>query len=201
MKFLKNKKLKLDDFVKKPNESLWLLAIPLMFGMMIQTIYSLVDMIFIGMVGSNSLKALAFNLPVLFFGMGLVFGLGSGVTTVIAQYIGAQDLEKANNSAQQSIYMGLIIGFFLTFLGLIFGKEILRFLGTPLDVLPLAWNYFKIIVSAYVFIVMSIFFRSIFSGEGDMKTPMIVGGFGTVLNIILDPIFIFSFKMGVQGAA
>ena len=96
MKFLKNKKLKLDDFVKKPNESLWLLAIPLMFGMMIQTIYSLVDMIFIGMVGSNSLKALAFNLPVLFFGMGLVFGLGSGVTTVIAQYIGAQDLEKAN---------------------------------------------------------------------------------------------------------
>ena len=88
MKFLKNKKLKLDDFVKKPNESLWLLAIPLMFGMMIQTIYSLVDMIFIGMVGSNSLKALAFNLPVLFFGMGLVFGLGSGVTTVIAIYIG-----------------------------------------------------------------------------------------------------------------
>lgn len=201
MKFLKNKKLKLDDFVKKPNESLWLLAIPLMFGMMIQTIYSLVDMIFIGMVGSNSLKALAFNLPVLFFGMGLVFGLGSGVTTVIAQYIGANDLERANNSAQQSIYMGLIIGFFLTFLGLIFGKEILRFLGTPLDVLPLAWNYFKIIVSAYVFIVMSIFFRSIFSGEGDMKTPMIVGGFGTVLNIILDPIFIFSFKMGVEGAA
>ena len=158
-------------------------------------------MIFIGMVGSNSLKALAFNLPVLFFGMGLVFGLGSGVTTVIAQYIGANDLEKANNSAQQSIYMGLIIGFFLTFLGLIFGKEILRFLGTPLDVLPLAWNYFKIIVSAYVFIVMSIFFRSIFSGEGDMKTPMIVGGFGTVLNIILDPIFIFLFKMGVEGAA
>ena len=117
MKFLKNKKLKLDDFVKKPNESLWLLAIPLMFGMMIQTIYSLVDMIFIGMVGSNSLKALAFNLPVLFFGMGLVFGLGSGVTTVIAQYIGANDLEKADNSAQQAIYMGLLSGVFVTGVG------------------------------------------------------------------------------------
>ena len=100
-----------------------------MFGMMIQTIYSLVDMIFIGMVGSNSLKALAFNLPVLFFGMGLVFGLGSGVTTVIAQYIGANDLEKANNSAQQSIYMGLIIGFFLTFLGLILEKKFYGFWG------------------------------------------------------------------------
>ncbi len=201
MKFFKNKKPKLDDFIKKPNESLWFLALPLMFGMMVQTIYSLVDMIFIGMVGSSSLTALAFNLPILFFGMGLVFGLGSGVTTVIAQYIGANDIEKANNSAQQSIYMGLIIGFFLTAFGLIFGKKILQFLGTPLDILPLAWNYFKIIVSAYVFIVMSIFFRSIFSGEGDMKTPMIVGGFGTILNIILDPIFIFSFNMGIEGAA
>ena len=201
MKSSKNKNSKLDDFINNPNKSLWALAIPMMFGMMVQTIYSLVDMIFVGMVGSNSLTALAFNLPILFFGMGLVFGLGSGVTAVIAQYIGSNDLEKANNSAQQSIYMGLIIGFILTFVGLVFGKEILKFLGTPLNILPLAWNYFKIIVSAYVFIVMSIFFRSIFSGEGDMKTPMIVGGFGTILNIILDPIFIFYFNMGVEGAA
>ena len=201
MKSSKNKNSKLNDFIINPNKSLWALAIPMMFGMMVQTIYSLVDMIFVGMVGSNSLTALAFNLPILFFGMGLVFGLGSGVTAVIAQYIGSNDLEKANNSAQQSIYMGLIIGFILTFVGLVFGKEILKFLGTPLNILPLAWNYFKIIVSAYVFIVMSIFFRSIFSGEGDMKTPMIVGGFGTILNIILDPIFIFYFNMGVEGAA
>ena len=201
MKSSKNKNSKLDDFINNPNKSLWNLAIPMMFGMMVQTIYSLVDMIFVGMVGSNSLTALAFNLPILFFGMGLVFGLGSGVTAVIAQYIGSNDLEKANNSAQQSIYMGLIIGFILTFVGLVFGKEILKFLGTPLNILPLAWNYFRIIVSAYVFIVMSIFFRSIFSGEGDMKTPMIVGGFGTILNIILDPIFIFYFNMGVEGAA
>ncbi len=201
MKSSKNKNSKLNDFIINPNKSLWALAIPMMFGMMVQTIYSLVDMIFVGMVGSNSLTALAFNLPILFFGMGLVFGLGSGVTAVIAQYIGSNDLEKANNSAQQSIYMGLIIGFILTFVGLVFGKEILKFLGTPLNILPLAWNYFKIIVSAYVFIVMSIFFRSIFSGEGDMKTPMIVGGIGTILNIILDPIFIFSLKMGVEGAA
>ncbi len=201
MKSSKNKNSKLDDFINNPNKSLWDLAIPMMFGMMVQTIYSLVDMIFVGMVGSNSLTALAFNLPILFFGMGLVFGLGSGVTAVIAQYIGSNDLEKANNSAQQSIYMGLIIGFILTFVGLVFGKEILKFLGTPLNILPLAWNYFRIIVSAYVFIVMSIFFRSIFSGEGDMKTPMIVGGFGTILNIILDPIFIFYFNMGVEGAA
>ena len=201
MKLLKNKKSNLEDFIKNPYKSLWKLALPMMFGMMIQTIYSIVDMIFVGMVGSDSLTALAFNLPVLFFGLGLVFGLGSGVTAVIAQYIGSKEIDKANNTANQSILIGIIIGFILTLIGLSFGKDILRFLGTPLNILPLAWDYFKIIVSAYVFIVMSIFFRSILSGEGDMKTPMIVGGFGTILNIFLDPLFIFYLDMGIQGAA
>ena len=201
MKSQRNKKSNLEDFIKNPNQSLWKLALPMMFGMMIQTIYSIVDMIFVGMVGSESLTALAFNLPVLFFGLGLVFGLGSGVTTVIAQYIGSKEIDKANNTANQSILIGVVIGLLLTLIGLSFGKDILRFLGAPSNILPLAWDYFKIIVSAYVFIVMSIFFRSILSGEGDMKTPMIVGGFGTILNIFLDPLFIFYLNMGIQGAA
>jgi len=201
LKSQRNKKSNLEDFIKNPNQSLWKLALPMMFGMMIQTIYSIVDMIFVGMVGSESLTALAFNLPVLFFGLGLVFGLGSGVTTVIAQYIGSKEIDKANNTANQSILIGVVIGLLLTLIGLSFGKDILRFLGVPSNILPLAWDYFKIIVSAYVFIVMSIFFRSILSGEGDMKTPMIVGGFGTILNIFLDPLFIFYLNMGIQGAA
>ena len=201
MKSQRNKKSNLEDFIKNPNQSLWKLALPMMFGMMIQTIYSIVDMIFVGMVGAESLTALAFNLPVLFFGLGLVFGLGSGVTTVIAQYIGSKEIDKANNTANQSILIGVVIGLLLTLIGLSFGKDILRFLGVPSNILPLAWDYFKIIVSAYVFIVMSIFFRSILSGEGDMKTPMIVGGFGTILNIFLDPLFIFYLNMGIQGAA
>jgi len=201
LKSQRNKKSNLEDFIKNPNQSLWKLALPMMFGMMIQTIYSIVDMIFVGMVGAESLTALAFNLPVLFFGLGLVFGLGSGVTTVIAQYIGSKEIDKANNTANQSILIGVVIGLLLTLIGLSFGKDILRFLGAPSNILPLAWDYFKIIVSAYVFIVMSIFFRSILSGEGDMKTPMIVGGFGTILNIFLDPLFIFYLNMGIQGAA
>ena len=180
---------------------MWTLATPMMIGMMVQTIYTIVDMVFVGRVSGDALTALAFNLPLLFFGLGLVFGLGSGVTAIIAQYIGAKDKRNADNSAEHAVLLGVFLGTILTVVGGVWGRELLALLGTPDNILPLAWDYFRVIAMCYLFLVLSIFFRSILSGEGDMKTPMIIQGGGTVLNIILDPIFIFSFDMGVQGAA
>ncbi len=174
---------------------------PMMIGMTVQTIYTIVDMIFVGRVSGDALIALAFNLPLLFFGLGLVFGLGSGVTAIIAQFIGAKDKQNADNSAEHAVLLGLFLGAVLTVVGVVWGRQLLALLGTPENILPLAWDYFRVIAICYLFLVLSIFFRSILSGEGDMKTPMIIQGGGTILNIILDPIFIFGFDMGVQGAA
>ncbi len=174
---------------------------PMMIGMTVQTIYTIVDMIFVGRVSGDALTALAFNLPLLFFGLGLVFGLGSGVTAIIAQFIGAKDKQNADNSAEHAVLLGLFLGAVLTVVGVVWGRQLLALLGTPENILPLAWDYFRVIAICYLFLVLSIFFRSILSGEGDMKTPMIIQGGGTILNIILDPIFIFGFDMGVQGAA
>ena len=89
----------------------------------------------------------------------------------------------------------------LTSLGLIYGKEILFKMGCTLEVLPDAWEYLKISCYGLSFGVFSGFFRSILAGEGDMKFPMYLFGLGTVLNIILDPIFIFLLDFGVSGAA
>ena len=201
MNVTKDKDSRLDQFIANPRRALWTLAMPMMLGMMVQTIYTIVDMIFVGRVSGDALTALAFNLPLLFFGLGLVFGLGSGVTAVIAQYIGAKDKQNADNSAEHAVILGLFLGLFLTVIGLLKGKTILKLLGTPISILPLAWDYFSVIAGAYIFLVLSIFFRSILSGEGDMKTPMIIQGGGTILNIVLDPIFIFALDMGVKGAA
>ena len=195
------KESRLKEFLNNPKRGLWSLATPIMIGMMVQTIYMMVDMFFVGQVSADAITALAFNLPLLFFGIGLVFGIGSGVTAVIAQYIGAKDKKNADNSAEHAIILGLVLGLLLTFLGISQGKEILTFLGIPRSILPLAWDYFSVIAMAYTFLVLSVFFRSILSGEGDMKTPMIIQGGGTILNIILDPIFIFTFGLGVKGAA
>jgi len=128
-------------------------------------------------------------------------GLGSGVTASIARFIGARDKVNADNSAEHAVIMGLFISIALTIIGLVWGKEILLTIGATPDIIDLSWSYLRIICYGLPFMVFSAFFRSILVGEGDTKFPMAVAALGTVLNIILDPIFIFTLNMGVAGAA
>tara|TARA_Y100001970_G_scaffold113794_1_gene141894 strand:- start:328 stop:1623 length:1296 start_codon:yes stop_codon:yes gene_type:complete len=180
---------------------MWNLAIPIMIGMGIQTLYTIIDMIFIGRLGGDAIAAVAFNMPIFFFIMGLSFGLGNGVTASIARFIGAEDKVNADNSAEHALAFAFIISTVLTLSGLFYGKRILSFMGCTNEILPLAWDYLRISCYGISFGVFSGFFRSILAGEGEMKLPMIVAGLGTVLNTILDPIFIFYLDYGVSGAA
>ena len=192
---------RLQSFLDNPAKSMWTLAIPVIAGMGIQTLYTIVDMIFIGKLGGESIAAVAFNMPIFFFVMGLSFGLGSGVTASIARFIGADDKVNADNAAEHAVAIALIISVILTIIGLIFGETILMYMGCTPAVLPQAWEYLKVSCYGITFGVFSAFFRSILAGEGDMKLPMIVAALGTVFNIILDPIFIFTLNFGVAGAA
>ena len=192
---------RLKTFVANPSKSLWTLAIPIIAGMGIQTLYSIVDMIFIGRLSGSAIAAVAFNFPIFFFVMGITFGLGSGVTASIARFIGSEDKVNADNAAEHSILLGISISIVFTLIGWIYGKNLLLLLGTPTNILNDAFNYFIILVSGIGFMILSVFFRSILSGEGDTKFPMYVMGSGTIMNIILDPILIFGFNMGVSGAA
>ena len=192
---------RLKSFIDNPSKSLWTLAIPIIAGMGIQTLYSIVDMIFIGMLSGEAIAAVAFNFPIFFFVMGISFGLGSGVTASIARFIGSDDKVNADNAAEHAILIAIVISALLTSLGLLYGKQILLKIGCTPEVLPEAWEYLKVSCYGISFGVFSGFFRSILAGEGDMKFPMILAGFGTILNIILDPIFIFTLGFGVAGAA
>ncbi|MFQ6615813.1 MAG: MATE family efflux transporter [Fidelibacterota bacterium] len=192
---------RLDEFMANPRKGLWVLAGPMMLGMMVQTIYSVVDMAFVGRVGADAVTALAFNMPLVFLILGLVFGLGSGVTAVVARFIGARDKKGADNSAEHAVLLGLTLSLVFGAASLVWGKTALSILGTPPHILPLAWDYFRVIAMGYIFMVSSVFFRSILSGEGDTRTPMLIQGSGTLLNIGLDPLFIFVLGMGVKGAA
>jgi len=192
---------RLDEFIAHPRRALWRLALPIMIGMSVQTVYMLADMYFVGQVSSEALAALAFNMPVVFLGIGIVFGLGSGVTSVIARYIGARDKSLADSAAEHSVALGVVISAAFTLIAYWKGREFLVLLGVPDHLMALAWGYFRILAGGYVFLVMSVFFRSILSGEGDVKTPVMIQGGGTLLNIVLDPIFIFQLDMGIEGAA
>ena len=200
---------RLSSFLDNPKKALWTLAIPIMFGMGIHTLYNIVDMLFIGRLGGDAIAGVAFNMPIFFLMLGLTMGLGSGVTASIARFIGQKNKSGADNSAEHAIAMAACISGIFTLLGLYYGKDILAILGAEGDILILGWDYLSMIVLGLPFMVFSGFFRSILAGEGDMKFPMMVAGLGTILNIILDPIFIFNLEdygniglgMGVKGAA
>ena len=209
MELHSDSKSRLKIFLENPSKALWSLAIPIMFGMGVQTLYNLVDMIFIGKLGGQSIAGIAFNMPLFFLVLGLTMGLGTGVTASIARFIGQENKKEADNSAEHAIAMAIVISIFLCLLGLMFGKTILSFFGAEGDILSIAWEYLHVMCIGMPFMIFSGFFRSILAGEGDMKFPMMVAGLGTVLNIVLDPIFIFElenyggigFGLGVAGAA
>ena len=202
-------KPRLKTFLDNPSKALWSLAIPIMLGMGIQTLYNLVDMIFIGTLGGQSITGIAFNMPLFFLVLGLTMGLGTGVTASIARFIGQNNKKEADNSAEHAIFMAVVISLFLSSLGLLFGERILSLFGAEGEILSIGWEYLHVMCVGMPFMIFSGFFRSILAGEGDMKLPMMVAGLGTVLNIILDPIFIFDlenygglgFGLGVAGAA
>ena len=200
---------RLSSFLENPKKALWTLAVPIMFGMGIHTLYNIVDMLFIGRLGGDAIAGVAFNMPIFFLMLGLTMGLGSGVTASIARLIGQKNKSGADNSAEHAIAMAACISGVFTLLGLYYGKDILAIFGAEGNILTLGWDYLSMIVLGLPFMVFSGFFRSILAGEGDMKFPMMVAGLGTLLNIILDPIFIFNLEdygniglgMGVKGAA
>ncbi len=194
------KENRLEDFIKNPEISLWKLSIPMMLGMSVQAIYTLIDTAFIGRwVGWEALAGLGVVFPALFIIMGITFGLGSGATTVIAQSIGQDDKRKADFFAQHTIILGIFLSAIFIIIGFLFGENILSSQGAKEESFNYASDYFFTLIIGTPFMILGIFFRSILSGEGDTILPMKILGFGTILNIILDPLFISYF--GVKGAA
>ena len=195
------KESRLDAFIANPYKSMWKMAMPIIAGMMVQTLFNVVDIMFIGWLGADEVTAVAFVSPLFFIIIGLGVGIGTGTTATIAQYIGQKDKENAEKTASQTILIGFLSTMFLTVLGVIYGEGLLSILGAEGEILSIAYSYLRILTFGLGLVIFSMFFRAILAGEGETKIPMIIGLIGTVLNLILDPILIFTFDYGVRGAA
>ena len=195
------KESRLDAFIANPYKSMWKMAMPIIAGMMVQTLFNVVDIMFIGWLGADEVTAVAFVSPLFFIIIGLGVGIGTGTTATIAQYIGQKDKENAEKTASQTILIGFLSTIFLTVLGVIYGEGLLSILGAEGEILSTAYSYLRILTFGLGLVIFSMFFRAILAGEGETKIPMIIGLIGTVLNLILDPILIFTFDYGVRGAA
>lgn len=195
------KESRLDAFIANPYKSMWKMAMPIIAGMMVQTLFNVVDIMFIGWLGADEVTAVAFVSPLFFIIIGLGVGIGTGTTATIAQYIGQKDKENAEKTASQTILIGFLSTIFLTVLGVIYGEGLLSILGAEGEILSIAYSYLRILTFGLGLVIFSMFFRAILAGEGETKIPMIIGLIGTILNLILDPILIFTFDYGVRGAA
>ena len=168
---------------------------------MVQTMYNLVDTAYIGRLGTSQLAALTFSFPLFFVLVSFNIGMGVGLNSTVARLLGAGNEKEAANTALHGIVCSLLCATILFLIVEIFLNPLLTTLGAENEVHKMAGDYMRII-AAGVFLMFPMYaINSIFTAQGDTITPMKIQFFTLFLNLGLDPLFIFTFKLGIKGAA
>jgi putative MATE family efflux protein len=183
-----------------PKKALFRLAIPIIAGNIFHTLYNITDAIWVSGLGSNALTAIGLYFPFFFVAMAIGMGIGIGGGSAISRSIGARQKKRAGNIATHTLSVTLIIAVIFTFILILSIKPIyaLMHLGPALK--P-SLDYANVIIYCTIFIFFGNIGAAILRAEGDAKRAMLAMIFGTGLNILLDPIFIYIFDLGVAGAA
>jgi putative MATE family efflux protein len=192
---------RVDEFIKNPKKALFTLALPIVIAMVVQVMYNIVDTAFVGRLGAEAIAALTFSFPLFFILIAVNSGVGAGMSSRISRYLGAKNKEAAENTAMHGLFISLLLAAVVFVIGLITLGPFFTLLGATDTVLEMAMDYMIIILIGVFFMFPSFVVNSIFSAQGDTKTPMKVHIFALVLNIILDPIFIYVLGYGIKGAA
>ena len=195
-----NKKMALLGSAPIP-KALLALGIPTMIGMLINALYNLVDAYFVGGLGTDQMGAVtvAFPLGQIVVGLGLLFG--NGAAAYLSRLLGRSDKDTANKVASTAIYSGVAIGAIVILFSVVFLEPILKQTGAIESVMPYALTYTRIYIVFSIFNVFNVTMNNIVSSEGAAKTAMCALMAGAVLNVALDPVFIYVLNLGVAGAA
>lgn len=196
----RNSKMELLGSAPVP-KALMSLGIPIMIGMLINALYNLVDAYFVGGLGESQMGAISIVFPLgqVVVGLGLMFG--NGAASYLSRLLGQGDRDTANKVASTALYGSVIIGAILILIATIFLKPILTLLGATETIMPYALMYARIYVISCIFNVFNVTMNNIVASEGAAKTTMCALLLGAVMNIGLDPVFIYVLDMGVAGAA
>ena len=199
---MNNQKQKMELLGNAPiPKALLAMGIPTMIGMLINALYNLVDAYFVSGLGESPMGAISIVYPLgqVVVGLGLLFG--NGAASYISRLLGQGKDEQANKVASTSLYCSLSVGTVLILFCVVFLEPILILLGATKSILPYAMTYAEIYIISCIFNVFNVTMNNIVTSEGAAKTTMFALLIGAVLNIALDPIFIYTFNLGVSGAA
>jgi len=177
-------------------------SVPAVFGMMVQALYNIVDRIFIGRaVGSLGIAATTIAMPIMMIGFGFALMVGIGGNALVSIRLGEQKRDKAEQVLGNAVVLMIISSTILVILGLFFIIPALRLFGATDTILPYARDYIQIIMLGWIVQTLGFGLNNFIRSEGNPKKAMVNMLVGSVSNLILDPIFIFGFGWGMQGAA
>jgi putative MATE family efflux protein len=177
------------------------LATPIMFNNLIQTMYSVINAYFLGRLGYVEFAATSFVWPVNFLFISLGMGISIAGTSILSQLLGASKHEDANKYASQLVVISFIASIVFALIGYALSPIIVGLMGASGDLKMYGSIYLKITFLELPFMFFFFNFNSIMNSQGNTLTPTILSAISAVLNGVLDPIFIFTLKMGVAGAA
>lgn len=182
-------------------KALLAMGIPTMIGMLVNAFYNLVDAYFVGGLGESQMGAISVVYPLgqVVVGLGLLFG--NGAASYISRLLGRGDKENADQVASTALYSSVSVGAVIIIISMVFLHPILKLLGATDSILPYAATYAGIYIVSCIFNVFNVTMNNIVTSEGAAKTTMCALLTGAVLNIALDPLFIYVFDLGVAGAA
>ena len=185
----------------KPIKLIWNFTIPLLIGNLFQQFYNMADTFIVGRtIGVHALASVGSTGSIIFLILGFANGLTAGLAIPLAQRYGAKNYSGVKRSFYVSILISAVVAILLTILSMVFCRQILEIMQTPVEIIDGAYDYLMVIFagifSSMAFNLLSNIFRSI----GDAKTPLYFLVIACIMNIILDVVFIAGIGMGVEGA-
>ena len=189
-----------DIMLGNPKNALISMSIPLIISLLISSLYNLIDAAWVSGLGADALAGVGFFTPVFMILVGFGNGLGAGASFAISKYVGEDNKSKANNASVHSILINIILSIIITILLWVLLVPILNAMGVG-QTISYATDYGNLIVLGSIFIIFSNALYGIYRGEGDSTRPMYAMMLSAILNMVLDPIFIYTLNLGVKGAA
>ncbi len=185
--------------------AIFMLAVPMILEMLMESIFALVDIMYVSQISVNAVATIGLTESVITLIYAVAIGLSIAATAIVARRVGEKDLKGASNAAVQVIFLGVFVAIIISFIGILYPKEILQLMGGSPDLIEEGYGYTKVLMGGNITIMLLFLINAIFRGTGEASISMWTLILSNGLNIILDPMFIFGFgpipAFGVEGAA
>lgn len=185
--------------------AVFMLSIPMILEMLMESIFALVDILYVSQVSVNAVATIGLTESVITLVYAVAIGLSMAATAIVARRVGEKDIEKASRASVQVIILGVLVASIIGVIGILYPKEILGLMGAEPNLIAEGYGYTKVLLGGNITIMLLFLINAIFRGAGDASMAMWTLVLSNGLNIILDPIFIFGFgpvpALGVEGAA